>query len=246
MPSVSLVIVDNLQHNLAKFSIDQTRQHIHADEVIVFSDRDFYSGSRFVPIRKNITVHDYSELILKHLWMYVETDFALVIQFDGMAVDGSQWTDEFFNYDYIGAPWPWFPPGQQVGNGGFSLRSMKLIQSLRDPMIKLGGVSGDLEDTAICREFRPYLESKYQIHYAPLELAKQFSMENITTDKSFGFHGIWNSARYFDRNQLAYIIEHMHDHIWRAPDKYRLFVDLLHQRGFDDLVGLVISKISTQ
>ena len=246
MPSLSLVIVDNVQHDLAKFSIDQTCQHIAPDEIIVFSDRDFYPGSRFVSIKKSITVYDYSELILKHLWLHLNTDFALIIQFDGMAVNGAAWTDEFYSYDYIGAPWPWFPAGSQVGNGGFSLRSHRLISALRDQRIQLGGESGELEDIAICREFRPYLEARYNVKFAPMALAKQFSVENIETENPFGFHGIWNSARYFNQEQLAYIIKHMPGHIWRSSDKYQRFVDLLHRRRFDDLVQLAISKIQTQ
>jgi hypothetical protein len=63
-----------------------------------------------------------------------------VVQYDGMAANKMHWSDDYYNYDYIGAPWPdrftWIRPEEKVGNGGFSLRSMKLIEALRDPFIK--------------------------------------------------------------------------------------------------------------
>lgn len=243
MPSLSLVIVDNIQHDLAKFSIDQTCQHITPDEIVVFSDKDFYPGSRFVSIKKSITVYDYSELILKHLRLHLNTDFALIIQFDGMAVNGAAWTDEFYNYDYIGAPWPWFPTGSQVGNGGFSLRSHRLISALRDQRIQLGNESGELEDIAICREFRPYLETKYNIKFAPTSLAKQFSVENIDAENPFGFHGIWNAVRFLNKTQLEYIIEHMPDHVWKTSCKYQRFFELLAEKNYIDLLEYCYQQI---
>ena len=48
------------------------------------------------------------------------------------------------------------------GNGGFSLRSRRLLQALQDPRIALSVV----EDETICRTFRPLLERDYGIRFA--------------------------------------------------------------------------------
>jgi hypothetical protein len=101
------------------------------------------------------------------------------------------WINEFTDYDYIGAPW-WYD-SNNVGNGGFSLRSMKLLQALQDCRLT------DLhpEDDRICRKYRELLEISYNIKFAPETVAKVFSFEpnqkttHIKTN-CFGFHGISN------------------------------------------------------
>jgi hypothetical protein len=205
---ITLVIVDNFCHKLAKFSIEKTLQNIDCKEVITFSDKEIIQGAKLIPIKKSITVHDYSQIMLKHLWLHIETDHVLVIQWDGMAVDKNQWDDEYLKYDYIGSPWG----NGQVGNGGFSLRSRRLLDALRDNQIQLGGTSGDLEDTAICNEYRNLLETK-GIQYAPIELANKFSIEHGHYGPTFGFHGIWNATRYFNNNDLKFISENWPDYM---------------------------------
>lgn len=221
---ITLVIVDNYCHKLAKFSIEKTLQNIDCKEVITFSDKEIINGAKLVPIKKSITVYDYSQIMLKHLWLHVETEHALVIQWDGMAVDKNQWDDEYLKYDYIGSPWG----DNQIGNGGFSLRSKRLIDTLRDQQIRLGGDSGELEDVAICKEFRNLLETK-GIRYAPVELANKFSVEHRYVCPTFGFHGIWNAARYFDINDLRFISENMPAYI-RNTSKENAWNLMLQQK----------------
>ena len=50
------------------------------------------------------------------------------------------------------------------------------------------------EDHCICRIYRKYLEDNYGIKFAPVEVARQFSIEgwrseNKTWTNEFGFHG---------------------------------------------------------
>ena len=104
--------------------------------------------------------------MLKELGAHIQTDYALVVQWDGFVIDGNAWADEFWNYDYIGARWPHVAGPYRVGNGGFSLRSKKLLNALRDEMISLGvddRGNEDNEDEAICIRHRELLESKYGI-----------------------------------------------------------------------------------
>jgi len=60
----------------------------------------------------------------------IDTQFTLVTQWDGYVINAEAWTEEFLDYDYIGARWigdvvkaAGSPPEYNVGNGGFSLRS---------------------------------------------------------------------------------------------------------------------------
>ena len=79
-----------------------------------------------------MTIQDYSHFCINKLHSYVDTDFCLVFQDDGFILNPELWSADFLKYDYIGAPWPlyigWPTVGSQVGNGGFSLRSKRLLE----------------------------------------------------------------------------------------------------------------------
>ena len=85
---------------------------------------------------------DYSRFVLHNLADHIDTDHVLVVQWDGFVRDGRCWQDEFLAYDYIGAVWPQFEDDWKVGNGGFSLRSKKLLEATR--LIRDGAEAEDL------------------------------------------------------------------------------------------------------
>lgn len=87
--------------------------------------------------------------MIKELNKYIETSYVLIIQYDGFILNPDAWTDEFLEYDYIGAPW-WYTDDCNVGNGGFSLRSKKLLEILaNDDSI----LETHPEDHHICRTY---------------------------------------------------------------------------------------------
>lgn len=139
--------------------------------------------------------YEYSKFIMKELYKYVDTPYVLLIQWDGYVLDASKWKEEWLQYDYIGASWAGYFDGHRVGNGGFSLRSQKLLKILaEDEHI----TAIHPEDFNICRTYRKYLEDKYAIKFAPIEVADQFSIEaygsSVLPDGNkyagqFGFHG---------------------------------------------------------
>jgi hypothetical protein len=160
-------------------------------------------------IKKLGSKQAYSEFIFKEVVNYVDTDYFIIFQADGFILNWRAWTDEFYKYDYIGAPWRWYPDDMKVGNGGFSFRSKKLHLMLQDERFQLQNdfhIREYQEDHNICRIFRDYLE-KQGIKYAPVELAEQFSIEawNTPDNKykySFGFHGF---SVDFSSAQLPYV-----------------------------------------
>ena len=134
----------------------------------------------------------------------IKTKHMLVVQHDGFILNPDKWDPEYLNYDYIGAPWTTAAterPHSRVGNGGFSLRSRKLLEICLER--NLG--SSDNEDWRICIWHRPLLET-LDIKFAPLELAAYFSIETHLPDfdhdltKRFGFHG----PRHFDAINKIY------------------------------------------
>ena len=199
MKDITIVVVDTFAHELARRAIDQTMQVLPCKEVLVLSDRNIYPDGQWVKINP-ITIEDYNAIMIKHLWPLVHTDHILVVQYDGMAVDASKWSDDFLNYDYIGAVWPWphHPPEYKVGNGGFSLRSRRLLDMLKDERIQLNSRSARYEDLCIGVYHKDFLISQ-GICYPAVGVAEQFSHEHHPGYcSSFGFHGTFNVPYYLD------------------------------------------------
>lgn len=145
----------------------------------------------------------YSQFMLRNLRQYVATSHVLCVQWDGYVLDARRWDPEFLAYDYIGAPWPHFADGCTVGNGGFSLRSRKLL----DACIALG-IDATSEDVAICRTNRLALEQEFGIRFAPEALARRFAFErHAPTGSEFGFHGAFNMVGLLNGSVLARIID---------------------------------------
>ena len=159
----------------------------------------------------------YSWITLRLLPAAVSSDFNIMIQNDGFAVNKDAWTDEFLNYDYIGAPWLWWEPHEQIGNGGFSLRSRKFYDALIEwrPSYKIAdwpglpakyydpnNREGLNEDNMIAGPYRQYLEPNFGIKYAPVDLAHRWSIEgsesysNPWFRRSLGFHGKETAQHY--------------------------------------------------
>jgi hypothetical protein len=40
-----------------------------------------------------------------NLTRHIDTDYCLLVQPDGFVINPDKWDDDWYNYDYIGAPW---------------------------------------------------------------------------------------------------------------------------------------------
>lgn len=238
MKKITVVCIGSSHHEIMKFSLNSSVQNVpkkHLEDVIVFSDKKV-DGYSFVPI-KELTIDDYSFFIIKNLWAFIKTEFVLITQYDGMATNSSKWTDDYFNYDYIGAPWPnrfsWIKENEKVGNGGFSLRSAKLLDITRHPqIIPYNDIRYRNEDAMICQGYSQFLREKYDIKYAPFDLANTFSTEwcNPTGD-TFGFHGVWNFPLFFDEMAIMnYLLEIPKEHWYN--DKREMFRQICLSKNF--------------
>ncbi len=154
-------------------------------------------------------IDDYSHYCIYDLWRHVDTAHCLVIQADGYVINPGQWDPSFLEYDYIGAPWPLrkdsyidpFGEPQRVGNGGFSLRSRKLLQLPQQVEVPWQvnhsnfynhmGVNQLNEDGNICVHNRHIYEANGCL-FAPVEVAVRFSQEHKIPEARditpFGFH----------------------------------------------------------
>lgn len=188
LPNVTLICVDTKNYGKAINAMQKTLQQIAPARAILFTNILVdLPGIDTVQIPLFYNRHDYSRWMIKELGKQeIMTSHILVIQHDGFVLDGAQWDDDYLDYDYIGAPWLETDEAN-VGNGGFSLRSMKLHRTLaNDDTIK--GINP--EDVQICRVYRSHLEETHGIKFAPESLAHKFSYElHQPKDKTFGFHG---------------------------------------------------------
>jgi hypothetical protein len=210
--TTSVVIIDTESYDLALVALHNTLQRMAADDVVIFSDDPSRWGAYSVaPISKITSMADYNRIVIERLPEALKTDFALLIQFDGFAIDASSFSEAFYDVDYIGAPWPaaLFPErGRTVGNGGFSLRSKRLIESVAR---QASGLDFSVaEDITICVNLRDRLESDYGIEFASVELANAFSTEWAIPDgvKPFGFHGLHLLPKIY-RSNYQFLIDHL-------------------------------------
>jgi hypothetical protein len=119
----------------------------------------------------------------------------LIVQHDGYILNPDLWTDEFLEYDYIGAPWE----DGTVGNGGFSLRSQRLMETVASMTWRLHH-----EDCLICGPLRGPLEDA-GFKFAPTDVAARFSFERYAAgyQRTFGFHSAGALAVISGRRQLV-------------------------------------------
>lgn len=153
----------------------------------------------------------YSNFCMREMVNHVKTPHVLVVQADGYVLNAEAWTDEFLKYDYIGAPWL---PSNAVGNGGFSLRSKRLLEALT----KLPTTYDHPEDTAICLYHRAELE-KQGMKFAPVELARKFSFEGRSWNNTDwdGISKSWNGEFGF--------------HSWLTPVSGHNWPKIFHHSG---------------
>jgi hypothetical protein len=203
---VTLVTIETHYHALAGRALEETVKRIPFSNVVTFSDVPLLQGAKNVPVNKIGSLRDYCEILLKGMWPFINTSHVIFAQWDAMVFDQTRWTDEFLEYDYIGAVWPWQPPGQNVGNGGFSLRSTKLLEALRDPFIHMvpEGPHGVQEDNYISIVHRNLLEQKYGIKFAPQDVAAKFSYELGPYSGSMAFHGFWNVINFMPEDTVDF------------------------------------------
>ena len=161
---------------------------------------------------------DYSRFMLRELADHIATSHALCIQWDGFVVNGEAWQDRFLDYDYIGAVWPHFGDAHRVGNGGFSLRSRRLLVACKD----LPFDGAEAEDIVIARTYRGRLED-LGMRFAPESIAQQFAYERSPpSGHEFGFHGAFNLVRYLSPDQALNLFRSLDKRILAKTERMEL------------------------
>lgn len=222
MQKISAVIIDTYPNKkLALFAIKKILKLNNISKLYILSDEPFFQGAEFCQIPKIESVSQYSSLVINKLpWLINENHF-LLFQWDGFPVSPSNWDDVFFEYDYIGAPIPVGPTGFLVGNGGFSFRSKKLLDAVKQ--INIATEKLVSEDLLLCVDLRLVLEN-YGIKYAPVDVARRFSYESGPAVKDvFGFHGVTNFPLLISEFELLELANEIID-ACKAPELLLMYL----------------------
>lgn len=245
LPQVTLCAIDTRTPELAWEALRRSMKEIDFGDVILFTDKEAAvpasPGIRVITIETLTSIDAYSHFVMRELRAHITTSHVLLTQWDGFVRQASRWRDDFLAFDYIGAPWPRCPDDRAVGNGGFSLRSRKLLDALEDPDC----TPGHPEDAYICLEHRELLERRYALKFAPIEVAMQFSQERMTAAQpGFGFHGAFHLPDVLPLPDLQSLIKRMPPSVSRSVDVRDLTRVLLkkHDAHHLDLARQLVEK----
>ena len=207
LPNVTLLAATSIDIEATQISMKISMHNIEfgAAKLLCSSPPEKkYRDIEYVLIPPLKNLNDYSKIIFQDLHEHFQTSHCLIVQSDSFVVNSDLWKDEFLKYDYIGGPWPnkiivnpdliLHLKKNPVGNGGFSLRSRKLVETTGKINFNSLNFPMKSEDVVICYYlYQKMLDSG--IHFAHPELAAKFSMENIdelygqNKNSVFGFHG---------------------------------------------------------
>jgi len=143
-----------------------------------------------------LSYRQYSIFVMHCLQYFIDSDYCLIVQDDGWVLDGRNFTEEYYSFDYVGAPchaaligdilklrytWVNEPNRIVIQNGGFSLRSRRFLEApSRHGLTYIPDNRRPLfnEDIQLTGILRPRLEALGYI-FAPDEIAKHFAVEYL-------------------------------------------------------------------
>jgi hypothetical protein len=206
-PSYTAVIIETRKHKAFEFVLNNFLSTIDAPFLLFCGNlnktfcEDLLAGplaeyqSRVRVVHLNVDTmraSEYSTLLCKTRTIYneIQTEHFLLFQTDTMLFPRyKEYINEFFQYDYVGAPWNNDRYGG-VGNGGLSMRRKAKMLEIIDNVT----YCGEPEDIYFCNNLL------VDLHRPTMEQAKRFSVEEVFHPQAFGCHQPWE--RGFDKELL--------------------------------------------
>ena len=177
-------------------AIEKTAAALPGSKKLLITDKVIKANIPQKFVAQGLDYAGYSHFVIYCLHSYIDTEFALIVQDDGWALNPDAWNDEFMDYDYVGGLthaalangvfYKWY---QWIGkanplvvqNGGFSLRSKSFLQAPSQYGIvmhqkELKELNN--EDIQLCCFMRPAIEAT-GLRFAPEDVARRFSFEHL-------------------------------------------------------------------
>ena len=209
--NISIVAISDIKLKETINALIKSSQSLNPKKSFLFTSKSIclnkYQSELINVIQINPinSIEEYSNFVIYELHQYLDTSHSLIVQWDGYICNKNKWDSNFLKYDYIGAP---FIPRDTdnnysrdkngnfyiIGNGGFSLRSKRLLEAPKKYALKDDFTFTNFhEDGFFCVLHRNFLESKGFV-WAPFDIAKEFSIETPLSfydlkKLPFGFHG---------------------------------------------------------
>jgi hypothetical protein len=118
--------------------------------------------------KPDLTKKEYNDMLKSsNFWQKVRGEKILIFQSDSIMLRSG--IDDFLIYDYVGAPWTKPKENSMVGNGGFSLRTKKIMLDITSKYI-----DEDIHMEDIF--FAKYLKNQL---VADIDTAKKFCVEDV-------------------------------------------------------------------
>jgi hypothetical protein len=198
------IIIEPREHNALQFVLNNFLENL-SDEwnIIIFHGNN---NEKFVlniinnDLRKyryriklenlnidNLTLTDYNNLLIsKKIYAKIPTEVFLIFQTDSIICKKYRnYINNFIKYDYVGAPWSF----GMIGNGGLSIRrKSKMLEIINKCEYK--NEPEDYYFSQSCSEIPRNLPT--------FDEAKEFSVEGVYSDKSFGVHKPWMHLNILD------------------------------------------------
>ena len=125
LSNITLVVIDDLKDMPTENNI----RYIILDKAIKYAKTyiDFFDVKFFSPLhgfkKQFVNGSEYSRWVIKNLPYEIESEYYLIMQWDGFIVNPNKWNTDFLKYDYLGG-------GGGLQNGGFSLRKTSKMRKL--------------------------------------------------------------------------------------------------------------------
>lgn len=208
LKNVTLICVDGIgKSEDAIKSIEASTLNIKYEKVLLITaDKNIQSNNNIeVKHINKITWGEYNEFIINQLTEYFDTDYVLLTQDDGYVSNDMMWSDEFFNYDYIGAPWPidlveliLKNLGKQKGTHGEPFKkNIPIIKDYNPNNYRIGNGGFSFRSKKLCNLTKKYSQKypnapedciisiyekediiKNKLKIAPVEIGARFSVES--------------------------------------------------------------------
>lgn len=247
LPDVTLCCVDTRTVQLARHAIERCIDNVQFGDLIFLGppttqkQKQMPDCVRWIDTKPLKNIQDYNRIVLLELTQHLRTSHLLIVQWDGYITHPELWSQDFLKVDYIGPPWYHGGHPGKVGNGGFSLRSKRLLEALSS-MHNLN--FHEPEDMLICESRRAELETAHSIKFAPVEMAQAFGCEYGDYRKSFGFHGLHNFANFMSADDLRQWLSNAPPEIIKSKHARKLIKELIQKKRAPEARELIKRRIS--
>lgn len=201
LPTVTCMIVDGLNAHRAKKVLEKCKAFADFGAVKLLTHLPIDSEHRveIMPLTSHIM---YSIWCLTEMYKHIDTSHVLIVQRDGWILNPLSWDDKWLQYDYIA---PLFVQHDDVGSGGFSMRSKRLMEAVAQTYGTWDGTQGHADriqaKAAMYEDGVISFQFKNRFNIAPKHEAIKFAAGGNKNPSAyfaypFGFHGSYQEINH--------------------------------------------------